>query len=137
MSKGDKELLHIDQRSSQEALELIRKGENNNLAAISDYQTRYLKTILHNLTLVGESNIVGAAKLHFDNAKMVLHEKLLKKMEEMTNMLEDFEKRANSRPQKFKTVLLDAANRTLEQWNKDFDQHLTEFGELLKQTFSR
>lgn len=137
MSKGDKELLHIDTKSTQEALKIIRTGENNNLSAIADYQTRYLKAILHNLVLVGESNMTGAAKLHYENAKMVLHDKLLNKMEEMTIILEGFETRAMSRPEKFKKVLIDAADRTLIQWGRDFDTHLDEFAELLKKTFSR
>ena len=72
MSKGDKELLRIDGKANMEALQIIRTGENNNLSAIADYQTRYLKAILHNLVLVGESNMTGAAKLHYENAKMVL-----------------------------------------------------------------
>ena len=137
MSKGDKELLRIDGKASQEALQIIRTGENNNLSAIADYQTRYLKAILHNLVLVGESNMTGAAKLHYENAKMVLHEKLLNKMEEMVIMLENFESRAQGRQEKFKTVLIDAANRTLVQWGRDFDTHLDEFAELLKKSFSR
>lgn len=137
MSKGDKELLRIDANSNQEALKIIRTGENNNLSAIADYQTRYLKAILHNLVLVGESNMTGAAKLHYENAKMVLHEKLLHKMEEMTVMLQDFETRAMGRPDKFKKVLIDAGDRTLIQWGRDFDTHLDEFADLLKKTFSR
>lgn len=137
MSKNDKELLHIDGKATQEALQIIRTGENNNLSAIADYQTRYLKAILHNIVLVGESNMTGAAKLHYENAKMVLHEKLLNKMEEMTIMLENFESRAEGRQEKFKVVLIDAANRTLVQWGRDFDTHLDEFAELLKKTFSR
>jgi hypothetical protein len=137
MSKGDKELLRIDGKASQEALQIIRTGENNNLSAIADYQTRYLKAILHNLVLVGESNMTGAAKLHYENAKMVLHEKLLNKMEEMVIMLENFESRAQGRQEKFKTVLIDAANRTLVQWGRDFDTHLDEFAELLKKSFTR
>lgn len=137
MSKDNKELLRIDVKANQEALQILRTGENNNLSAIADYQTRYLKVILHNLVLVGESNIIGAAKLHYDNAKMVLHEKLLKKMEDMTMMLEDFENRAKGRPEKFKVVLLEAGDRTLVQWGRDFDTHLNEFAELLKKTFSR
>jgi len=137
MSKGDKELLRIDGKASQEALQIIRTGENNNLSAIADYQTRYLKTILHNLVLVGESNMTGAAKLHYENAKMVLHEKLLNKMEEMVIMLENFESRAQGRQEKFKTVLIDAANRTLVQWSRDFDTHLDEFADLLKKSFTR
>jgi len=137
MSKNDKALLQIDAKSNQEALQIIRKGENDNLSAIADYQTRYLKAILHNLVLVGESNMTGAAKLHYENAKMVLHEKLLNKMEEMTTILEEFEKRAMQKPEKFKNALLEAADRTLAQWGKDFDTHLDEFAELLKKTFSR
>jgi len=137
MSKGDKELLRIDGKASQEALQIIRTGENNNLSAIADYQTRYLKAILHNLVLVGESNMTGAAKLHYENAKMVLHEKLLNKMEEMVIMLENFESRAQGRQEKFKTVLIDAANRTLVQWGRDFDTHLDVFAELLKKSFTR
>ena len=70
ISKSDKQLLQIDSKANQEALQIIRTGENNNLSAIADYQTRYLKAILHNLVLVGESNLVGAAKLHYENAKM-------------------------------------------------------------------
>lgn len=137
MSKGNKELLRIDDKANQEALQIIRTGENNNLSAIADYQTRYLKAILHNLVLVGESNMTGAAKLHYENAKMVLHEKLLNKMEEMMIMLESFENRAQSRQEKFKVVLIEAANRTLVQWGRDFDTHLGEFAELLKKSFSR
>lgn len=137
MSKGDKELLRIDAKANQEALQIIRTGENNNLSAIADYQTRYLKAILHNLVLVGESNMTGAAKLHYENAKMVLHDKLLHKMEEMTLILQDFESRAMGRPDKFRKVLIDAADRTLVQWGRDFDTHLDEFAELLKKTFSR
>lgn len=137
MSKNDKELLRIDAKSNQEALQIIRTGENNNLSAIADYQTRYLKAILHNLVLVGESNMTGAAKLHYENAKMVLHDKLLNKMEEMTLILQDFETRAMGRPEKFKNVLIDAADRTLVQWGLDFDTHLDEFADLLKKTFSR
>lgn len=137
MSKDDKDLLRIDAKANQEALQIIRTGENNNLSAIADYQTRYLKAILHNLVLVGESNMTGAAKLHYENAKMVLHDKLLHKMEEMTIILQDFEGRAMGRPDKFKKVLIDAADRTLIQWGRDFDTHLDEFSELLKKTFSR
>lgn len=137
MSKGDKDLLRIDAKANQEALQIIRTGENNNLSAIADYQTRYLKAILHNLVLVGESNMTGAAKLHYENAKMVLHDKLLNKVEEMTLILQDFEARAMGRPEKFKTVLIDAADRTLVQWGRDFDTHLDEFSDLLKKTFSR
>lgn len=137
MSRGSKELLRIDEKSNQEALQIIRTGENNNLSAIADYQTRYLKAILHNLVLIGESNMTGAAKLHFENAKMVLHDKLLRKMEEMTIILQDFEGRAMGRPEKYKKVLIDAADRTLIQWGDDFDTHLDEFSELLKKTFSR
>lgn len=137
MSKRDKALLEIDSKANQEALQIIRKGENNNLSAIADYQTRYLKAILHNLVLVGESNLVGAAKLHYENAKMVLHEKLLNKMEEMTLLLEGFENRASGRPEKFRKILIEAADRTLIQWSRDFDNHLDEFAELLKKTFSR
>lgn len=137
MSKGDKELLRIDGKANMEALQIIRTGENNNLSAIADYQTRYLKAILHNLVLVGESNMTGAAKLHYENAKMVLHEKLLNKMEEMTIIVENFENRANTRQEKFKIMLINAADRTLIQWGRDFDTHLDEFAELLKKTFSR
>lgn len=137
MSQDNKELLRIDSKANQEALQILRTGENNNLSAIADYQTRYLKAILHNLVLVGESNMTGAAKLHYENAKMVLHEKLLNKMEEMTIILEDFETRAKGRQEKFKVVLIDAASRTLVQWGRDFDTHLDEFSELLKKTFSR
>jgi len=137
MNKRDKALLEIDSKANQEALQIIRKGENNNLSAIADYQTRYLKAILHNLVLVGESNLVGAAKLHYENAKMVLHEKLLNKMEEMTLLLEGFENRASGRPEKFRKILIEAADRTLIQWSRDFDTHLDEFAELLKKTFSR
>jgi hypothetical protein len=137
VSKSDKELLLIDGEANKEALKIIRTGENNNLSAIADYQTRYLKAILHNLVLVGESNLVGAAKLHFENAKMVLHEKLLSKMEEMTTLLEGFENRAKGRPEKFRLVLIGAADRTLVQWGRDFDTHLDEFSDLLKKTFSR
>ncbi len=137
MSKGDKELLRIDGKANMEALQIIRTGENNNLSAIADYQTRYLKAILHNLVLVGESNMTGAAKLHYENAKMVLHEKLLNKMEEMTLIVENFENRANTRQEKFKIMLINAADRTLIQWGGDFDTHLDEFAELLKKTFSR
>lgn len=137
MNKGDKELLQIDSKATQEALEIIRKGENSNLSAIADYQTRYLKTILHNLTLVGESNIVGAAKLHYENAKMVLHEKLLIKMDEMITTLENFEKKASTHSQKGKAVLLAATDRILVQWGRDFDTNLNEFAELLKKTFSK
>lgn len=137
MSKNDKELLRIDAKSNQEALQIIRTGENNNLSAIADYQTRYLKAILHNLVLVGESNMTGAAKIHYDNAKSFLHNKLLVKMEEMTFMLEDFDNRAKGRPEKFKTVLLAASDRALAQWSNDFDTHLNEFADLLKKTFSR
>lgn len=136
MSKSNKELLRIDSNANSDALKIIRNGENNNLSAIADYQTRYLKTILHNLVLVGESNITGAAKIHFENAKMVLHEKLLQKMEEMTMMLQDFEGRAMDRPEKFKKVLIDASDRMLVQWSRDFDTHLDEFSELLKKSFS-
>lgn len=137
MNKGDKELLNIDSKATQEALEIIRKGENSNLSAIADYQTRYIKTILHNLTLVGESNIVGAAKLHYENAKMVLHEKLLTKMDEMITILEGFEKKANGHSSKGKAVLLAATDRALLQWDRDFDTNLNEFAELLKKTFSQ
>lgn len=137
MSKGDKELLRIDAKANQESLQIIRTGENNNLSAIADYQTRYLKAILHNLVLVGESNMTGAAKLHYENAKMVLHDKLLHKMEEMTKILQDFETRAMGRPEKFRKVLIDAGDRTLVQWGRDFDTHLYEFADLLKRTFSR
>jgi phage I-like protein len=137
MSKANKELLHIDAKSNQEALQIIRTGEVNNLSAIADYQTRYLKAILHNLVLVGESNMTGAAKLHYENSKMVLHDKLLNKMEEMTVILEDFENRAKSRPEKYKRILIEASDRTLIQWGRDFDTHLDEFAELLKKTFSR
>ena len=137
MSKNDKELLRINAKSNQEALQIIRTGENNNLSAIADYQTRYLKAIMHNLVLVGESNMTGAAKLHYENAKMVLHDKLLHKLEEMTLILQDFENRAMGRQEKYKRVLIDAADRTLTQWSRDFDMHLDEFSDLLKKTFSR
>ncbi len=137
MTKGDKELLRVDADYTKGSLEIIRQGENNNISAIAAYQTRYLKAMLHNLVLVGESNMTGTAKLHFENAKMVLHEKLLEKMEEVTQILEDFEKRAASRPEKFKNMLLEVADRTLAQWGKDFDVHLEEFSDLLKKTFDQ
>ena len=135
--KGEKQLLKIDAKASQEALQIIRTGQNNNLAAVADYQLRYLKTILHNLTLVGESNMIGASKLHYETIKQAFHEKLLNKMEEMTHLLESLEEKAKRRPEKFKKAILDATNRVLIQWSKDFDQHLNEFSELLKKTFSR
>ncbi len=137
MTKGDKELLQVDSDYAKDSLKIMRQGEINNISAIAAYQTRYLKAILHNLVLVGESNMTGAAKLHFENAKMVLHEKLLQKMEQVTQFLEDFENRAASRPEKFRRILIDAADSTLMQWGKDFDTHLEEFSELLKKTFNQ
>ncbi len=137
MTKGDKELVNLDSDYTKESLKIIRQGENKNISAIAAYQTRYLKAILHNLVLVGESNMTGTAKLHFENAKMILHEKLLQKMEQVTQIIEDFERRASSRPEKFKNMLLEVADRTLAQWGKDFDVHLEEFSELLKKTFNQ
>ncbi len=137
MTKGEKELLSVDADYTKQSLEIIRQGENNNISAIAAYQTRYLKAILHNLVLVGESNMTGTAKLHFENAKMILHEKLLEKMEQVTLIIEDFERRAATRPEKFKTILLEVADRTLAQWGRDFDIHLEEFSELLTKTFKQ
>jgi hypothetical protein len=137
MSKSGKELLRIDSQADKEALQIIRKGENDDLAATADYQTRYLKAILHNLVLVGESNITGAAKLLYENAKIMLHEKLLIKAEEMTYILEDVDNRAMKRPEKFQNFMLGISDSTLNQWGRDFDLHLNEFADLLKRTFSR
>jgi hypothetical protein len=137
ISKGDRALLQLDEAANREALSIIRAGENNNISAIADYQTRYLKSILHNLVLMSEGTIQGAAKLHYDNAKMFLHSKLLVKLDEMTFILQDYEKRAMGRPEKYRQVLIMAADRTLEQWYKDFERYLQEFAELLNKTFSR
>jgi hypothetical protein len=135
MSRGDKQLLAIDAKANQEALQIMKSGQNDNLRAITDYQTRYVKTMLHNLVLVGEANLVGASKTHYENAKALLHDNLLGKLDEMTTILENIENRAAGKPEKFRQAILKASDSVLERWTKDFERHLDEFASLLEKTF--
>ncbi len=137
LSKSDKEMLIIEQKNNLEALEIIKAGESKSLMAIADYQIRYLKTVLHNLVIVGESNVTAASKIHYESIKQFLQSRLLVKMEEMYNFLEDFELRAAGKPKKFQDALMAASDRTRQQYLIDFDLHITDFAELLKKTFTK
>lgn len=134
MSRDDKRLLAVDAKANREALEIIKSGQNETLRAVTEYQNRYVKTILHTLVLVGEANLTGASKTQYEIAKTQLHNNLLDKLEEMTVFLENIENRAAGKPEKFRQAMLKASDSVLERWTRDFERHLDEFALLLEKT---
>lgn len=129
MSRGDKALLQLAEQYDREALDIMRKGDNEKMAAFQAYSTRWMREVLHHASLVGESNLSKAARLHFDASQAVFQGTLLKSTEAQLDELKEYRVRAEA---KGDTDMLELVDHTRGITKRAYMKHVTEFTAILE-----